>query len=127
MKLVACDTKFNNESVNDSKIKSYCLFPQIFLLSKFKYFCFVTVFDMSLISRSCKNDHIIMPFIHVINQSIVVLINLSNSVENKHVNRKLQKKGGISIPLALVVGRRIKYMSALRFNSSTAGFKFSDV
>ena len=28
------------------------------------------------------------------NQSIVVLINLSNSVENKHVNRKLQKKGG---------------------------------
>ena len=36
----------------------------------------------------------IMPFIHVINQSIVVLINLSNSVENKHVNRKLQKKGG---------------------------------
>ena len=61
------------------------------------------------------------------NQSIVVLINLSNSVENKHVNRKLQKKGGISIPLALVVGRRIKYMSALRFNSSTAGFKFSDV
>jgi hypothetical protein len=69
----------------------------------------------------------IMPFIHVINQSIVVLINLSNSVENKHVNRKLQKKGGISIPLALVVGRRIKYMSALRFNSSTAGFKFSDV
>ena len=62
------------------------------------------------------------------NQSIVVLINLSNSVENKHVNRKLQKKGGgISMPLALVVGRRIKYMSALRSNSSTAGFKFSDV
>ena len=42
-------------SVNDSKIKSYCLF----LLSKFKYFCFVTILDMSLTSRSCKNDHII--------------------------------------------------------------------
>jgi hypothetical protein len=24
-----------------------------------KYFCFVTILDMSLISRSCKNDHII--------------------------------------------------------------------
>jgi hypothetical protein len=29
------------------------------VVTKFKYFCFVTVFDMSLISRSCKNDHII--------------------------------------------------------------------
>jgi hypothetical protein len=46
-------------SVNDSKIKSYCLFRKVFLLSKFKYFCFVTILDMSLISRSCKNDHII--------------------------------------------------------------------
>ena len=44
-------------SVNDSKIKSYCLFPQSF--SSVKYFCFVTILDMSLISRSCKNDHII--------------------------------------------------------------------
>ena len=46
-------------SVNDSKIKSYCLFPQSFSFSKFKYFCFVTILEMSLISRSCKNDHII--------------------------------------------------------------------
>ena len=46
-------------SVNDSKIKSYCLFRKVFLLSKFKYFCFVTILDMTLISRSCKNDHII--------------------------------------------------------------------
>ena len=46
-------------SVNDSKIKSYCLFRKVFLLSKFKYFCFVTILDMSLISRSCKNEHII--------------------------------------------------------------------
>ena len=31
----------------------------VFLLStKFKYFCFVTILDMSLISRSCKNYHI---------------------------------------------------------------------
>ena len=41
------------------KIKSYCLFRKVFLLSKFKYFCFVTILDMFLISRSCKNDHII--------------------------------------------------------------------
>ena len=46
-------------SVNDSKIKSYCLFRKVFLLSKFKYFCFVTILEMSLISRSGKNDHII--------------------------------------------------------------------
>ena len=46
-------------SVNDSKIKSYCLFRKVFLLSKFKYICFVTISDMSFISRSCKNDHII--------------------------------------------------------------------
>jgi hypothetical protein len=32
---------------------------KVFLLSKFKYFCFVTILDMSLISRSCRNDHII--------------------------------------------------------------------
>ena len=46
-------------SVNDSKIKNYCLFRKVFLLSKFKYFCFVTILDMYLISQSCKNDHII--------------------------------------------------------------------
>jgi hypothetical protein len=34
-------------------------FRKVFLLSKFKYFCFVTILDISLISRSCKNDHII--------------------------------------------------------------------
>ena len=47
-------------SVNDSKIKGYCLFPQRFSLSKFKYLCFVKILDMSLISRSGKNDHIIL-------------------------------------------------------------------
>ena len=34
-------------------------FRKVFLLSKFKYFCFVTILDMALISRSYKNDHII--------------------------------------------------------------------
>jgi hypothetical protein len=34
-------------------------FRKVFLLSKFKYFCFVTILDMSLISRSCKNYHIV--------------------------------------------------------------------
>ena len=46
-------------SVNDSKIKSYCLFPQSFFAVKIQIFCFVTFLDMSLIPRSCKNDHII--------------------------------------------------------------------
>jgi hypothetical protein len=32
-------------------------FRKVFLLSKFKYFCFVTILDMPLISRSCKNIH----------------------------------------------------------------------
>ena len=46
-------------SVNDSKIKSYCLFPQSFSSVKIQIFCFVTILDMALISRSYKNDHII--------------------------------------------------------------------
>ena len=40
------------------KLKVIVYFRKVFLLSKFKYFCFVTILDMSLISRSCKNDHI---------------------------------------------------------------------
>ena len=40
------------------KIKVIVYFAKCFL-SKFKYFCFGTILDMSLISRSCKNDHII--------------------------------------------------------------------
>ena len=47
-------------SVNDSKIKSYCLFPQSFSFVKIQIFLFVTILDMSLISRSCKNYHIIL-------------------------------------------------------------------
>ena len=41
------------------KLKVIVYFLKVFLLSKFKCFCFVTILDMSLISRSCKNDHII--------------------------------------------------------------------
>ena len=41
------------------KLKVIVYFRKVFLLSKFKYFCFVTILDMSLISRSYKNDHII--------------------------------------------------------------------
>ena len=41
------------------KLKVIVYFRKVFLLSKFKYFCFVTILDMSLISRSCKSDHII--------------------------------------------------------------------
>ena len=41
------------------KLKVIVYFRKVFLLSKFKYFWFVTILDMFLISRSCKNDHII--------------------------------------------------------------------
>ena len=41
------------------KLKVIVYFRKVFLLSKFKYFYFVTILDMSLISRPCKNDHII--------------------------------------------------------------------
>jgi hypothetical protein len=41
------------------KLKVIVYFRKVFLLSKFKYICFVTILDMSLISRSCKNDHLI--------------------------------------------------------------------
>ena len=41
------------------KLKVIVYFRKVFLLSKFKYFSFVTILDMSLISRSCKNYHII--------------------------------------------------------------------
>ena len=40
-------------------LKVIVYFHKVFLLSIFKYFCFLTILDMSLISRSCKNDHII--------------------------------------------------------------------
>jgi hypothetical protein len=41
------------------KLKVIVYFRKVFLLSKFKHVCFVTILDMSLISRSCKKDHII--------------------------------------------------------------------
>jgi hypothetical protein len=41
------------------KLKVIVYFRKVFLLSKFKYFCFVTILDMLLISRLCKNDLII--------------------------------------------------------------------
>ena len=40
------------------KLKVIVYFRKVFHWSKFKYFCFVTILDMSLISRSCKNYHI---------------------------------------------------------------------
>ena len=42
------------------KLKVIVYFRKVFLLSKFKYFFFVAILDMSLISRSSKNDHIIL-------------------------------------------------------------------
>jgi hypothetical protein len=39
------------------KLKVIVYFRKVFLLSKFKYFCFVAILDMSLISRSCKRRY----------------------------------------------------------------------
>ena len=41
------------------RLKVIVYFRKVFLMSKFKYVCLVTILDMSLISRSCKHDHII--------------------------------------------------------------------
>ena len=41
------------------KLKVIVYFRKVFLLSKFKYVCFLKILDVSLISRSYKNDHII--------------------------------------------------------------------
>ena len=46
-------------SVNDSKIKSYCLFPQSFSSVKIQIFLFCNDFRHVFDMRSCKNDHII--------------------------------------------------------------------
>jgi hypothetical protein len=60
------------------KLKVIVYFRKVFLLSKFKYLCFVTILDMSLISRSCKNDHIIFnvgtPSLEVRNIRLVNII-----------------------------------------------------
>jgi hypothetical protein len=44
---------------DDEPFEVIVYFRKVFLLSKFKYFCFVAILEMSLISRWCKNDHII--------------------------------------------------------------------
>ena len=61
------------------KLKVIVYFRKVFLLSNFKYICFVTILDMSLISRSCKNDHIIFnvgtPSLEARNIRLVSIIN----------------------------------------------------
>ena len=86
-------------SVNDSKIKSYCLFPQSFSCLKLKYFWFGKILDMSLTSRSCKNDHITFnvgtPSLEARN---IRLVNIQTLARNefakwrryKYFNRKLK-------------------------------------
>ena len=41
------------------KLKVTVYFHKVFLLPKFKSFWFVTIFDISLMSRAYKNDHFI--------------------------------------------------------------------
>ena len=41
------------------KLKAIVDFHKVFLLSKFKLICFVTILPISLKSRSCKNYHIL--------------------------------------------------------------------
>ena len=44
------------------KFKVVVYFRKVFLLPKFKSFCFVAILDISLMLRACKNDHIILHF-----------------------------------------------------------------
>jgi hypothetical protein len=48
-------SELENDTLNQAELNEI----KINELSKFKYFCFVAILDMSLISRSCKNYHII--------------------------------------------------------------------
>jgi hypothetical protein len=72
------------------KLKVIVYFRKVFLLSKFKSFCFVTILDMSLISRSCKNDHIIFnvgtPSLEARNIRIVNIITSKLISENMSSN-----------------------------------------
>jgi hypothetical protein len=67
------------------KLKVIVYFRKVFLLSKFKYFCFVTILDMSLISRSCKNDLIIFnvgtPSLEARNIRLVNIITYITGIE----------------------------------------------
>ena len=67
-----------------------------FLLSKFKYFCFVTILDMSLISRSCKCDHIIFnvgtPSLEARN---IRLVNIITYIRERPINLKGGGGGGV--------------------------------
>ena len=66
------------------KLKVIVDFSKVFLLSKFKSFCFVTILDISLMSRAYKNDHIIFnvgtPSLEVRNISLVNII--TSIIEN---------------------------------------------
>ena len=78
------------------KLIFFVYFRKVFILSKFKYFCFVKILDMSLISRSCKNDHIIFnvgtPSLEARN---IWLVNIITSIigesisENMSPNRQM--------------------------------------
>ena len=60
------------------KLKVIVDFRKVFLLSEFKSFCFVTILDISLMSRAYKNDHIIFnvgtPSLEVRNIRLVNII-----------------------------------------------------
>ena len=80
-------------SVNVSKIKSYCL---LFISAKFFFWqdsnLFVMILDMSLISRGCKNYHIIfnvgIPSLEVRN---IRLVNIITSIveESKLISENM--------------------------------------
>ena len=67
------------------QLKVIVYFRKVFHLSKFKYFCFVTILDMSLISRSGRNDHIIFNGLvniitYIIEESKLISENMSPNV-----------------------------------------------
>ena len=73
-------------------------FRKVFLPSKFKYFCFVTILDISLMSRGYKNDLIIFnvgtPSLEARN---IWLVNIITSIieESKLISENMSPKAKV--------------------------------
>jgi hypothetical protein len=77
------------------KLKVIVDFRKVFLLSKFKYFCFVKILDISLMARAYTNDHIIFnvgtPRLEARN---IRLVNIITSIieESKLISENMSPK-----------------------------------
>jgi hypothetical protein len=90
------------------KLKVIVYFRKVFLLSKFKYFCFITILDMSLTSRSSKNDHIIFnvgtPNLEARNIRLVnIITSISIIEESKLISENMSPNRQMSFNVKLCV------------------------